>query len=707
MNIMNRLTIRHLLLNRQRTLLTVIGIMLSVAMVCAVAGFAMSFRNVMRDAITDARGDYHVAYIGVTEETAELIANEDIFETHYLADSEYEGLVDVFLRLKEPGRDYWEVATAVTEKYSVQTTIANKELLALEGVVESNDSNRAMTMIAVIVIVIIVIGSVTVIANAFYISATERVRQFGLLKSTGATSAQILRSILFEALTLGAVAIPGGLVFGFLIQFVVLKLVNVLLTEINALNDNVINFRFVFSPMVVIITVAITAFTVMVSAWLPARKAAKTNAIDAIRRSGDIKMGAKQLKTSWIVQRLFGFEGTLAAKSLKRSRGKYRATVVSLVVSIVLVISMSTLIWIMNTEATIMYTVFGFDVLVNLSDTLDSQDEVQKMVESIPNAEWVRNQYASMDANIPDDFFAGQTAKTRVSITPLPDNEFKMLAPPASGASGEILKGILLNPSGKKSIGGMHKEFDAYRYTDGMELSLLDKEQSNIGSISLVSEIKDVPDYVPWELFLQDAVNIIIPESVYKDFVRTNETRIETDSSFLVNTDDPDAYYEAIVNLIPDDYSVRVLNIMQMTRINRNISTIIKLFGYGFIAMLSLIAITSVISTISTGMALRTQEFAMLYSAGMTPEGMDKMLNLESLLYGLKSLAIGLPLGVGLSYIVYMAVKNVADFSYDLPWPSMIVCVIGVMLLTFGTMRYGRIKMSKINIIDAIRSETV
>ncbi len=699
MNIMNRLTIRHLLLNRQRTLLTVIGIMLSVAMVCAVAGFAMSFRNVMRDAITDARGDYHVAYIGVTRETAEQIANEDIFETHYLKDSEYEGLLDIFLRLKEPGRDYWDVAITVTEKYSVQTTIANKELLAIEGVVESNDSNRAMTMIAVIVIIIVVVGSITVIANAFYISATERVRQFGLLKSAGATSAQILRSILFEALALGAVAIPIGIAFGFLIQFVVLKLVNMLLTEINALNDNAINFRFIFSPMVIIFTVAVTAFTVMVSAWLPARKAAKTNPIDAIRRSGDIKMRAKQLKTSWIVQWLFGFEGTLAAKSLKRSRGKYCATVVSLVVSIVLVISMSTLIWIMNTEATIMYTVFGFDVLVNLSDTLDRQDEVQKMVESIPNAESVRNQYASMDADIPDGFFEGQTVKSRVSITPLPDNEFEKLSPIASG--------VLLNPSGKKNIGGMHKEFVAFSYTEGMELTLLDKEGSDIGSITLNAEIKDVPDYVPWELFLQDAVNIILPESVYINFVRSYEGRIDAVSSFLVNTDDPEGYYEAIIGLIPEDYSVKILNITQMTRINRSISMIIKLFGYGFITMLSLIAVTSVISTISTGMALRRQEFAMLYSAGMTPEGMDKMLNLESLLYGLKSLAIGLPLGLGLSYIVYMAVNNVAGFSYELPWPSMIVCIIGVMLLTFGTMRYGRIKMNRINIVDAIRNETV
>jgi putative ABC transport system permease protein len=144
-----------------------------------------------------------------------------------------------------------------------------------------------------------------------------------------------------------------------------------------------------------------------------------------------------------------------------------------------------------------------------------------------------------------------------------------------------------------------------------------------------------------------------------------------------------------------------------MTRLNRNITLIFMLFGYGFIAMLSLIAVTSVIATISTGMALRRQEFAMLYSAGMTPGGMNKMLNLESLMYGLKFLLIGIPVGLALSYLIYRAMGATAEFAFALPWIAVAISTLAVMLLTFSTMRYGKRKLRRISIVEAIRNEAI
>jgi putative ABC transport system permease protein len=121
--------------------------------------------------------------------------------------------------------------------------------------------------------------------------------------------------------------------------------------------------------------------------------------------------------------------------------------------------------------------------------------------------------------------------------------------------------------------------------------------------------------------------------------------------------------------------------------------------------MLSLIAITSVIATISTNITLRRQEFAMLYSAGMTPGGMNKMLNLESLLYGLKSLLIGLPVGMVLSDLIYKAMELTFEYAYQLPVGALIISTVVVILLTFGTMHYSRGKLGRISIVEAIRKE--
>lgn len=741
MNIVNKLTLRHLRLNRQRTLLTLVGIMLSVAMVCAVAGFVLSVRDVLKGTIQDARGDYHIAYQGVTEETASKIAKEDLFDTYYTQESEYEGLVDLYLRLKSPNRNYWVDATALLEKYSAQTVMANKELLALEGVIQDNQTFRSIVWTGVVIIAIIVSGSVIVIANAFYISTSERVRQFGLLKSAGATSEQIMQSILFEAFVLAGIAIPLGIAFGFLIQFVVLQIVNGLLLEISKMNNDFLNFRVVFSPIVVYVSVAVASFTVLISAWLPARRAAKTNPIEAIRRTADIKIKSKQLKTSFLTQKLFGFEGTLAAKSLKRSRGKYRATVISLVISLALLISMSSLIWMMNKDVKMQYPVTDFNVWVRVANTLSHQEEAERLIQTVDSSEMIRNQYTVLITNPPEPFFNGQPSKTRVALIPMPDAEFEKLAPAAKEAIKEVsdqatkesedvaaskasveastanieIRGVLLNPSGSKEIAGIPMEFKSYRYTQGIEIPLIDQEGGSLGRMVLISETDQYMDLISLDLFYRDTVNILLPESAYREMLLSFENqfdsnytnKIESVLMYRVKTAETEAFCTAVQNLFSEDASFAVTNIDQMTRVNQNIVTVIMLFGYGFIAMLSLIAVTSVVSTISTGMALRKQEFAMLYSAGMTPEGMDKMLNLESLLYGLKSLLIGLPVGLGLSYLIYQAMATEISFSFKLPLPAIVISSIAVLLLTFGTMRYGKAKMKKINIVEAIRSETI
>lgn len=182
MNIVNKLTIRHLRLNRNRTLITILGIVLSVAMVCAVAGFVLSLRDLLIREIKQTKGDYHVVYVDVTKETATLIAVEDVFSTFFAKDGDSGGLENIYLRLKSPDRNVLDVAGSIAQKHGTDNWGVNNELLALEGVFAQDNVMFSFVVIAAIAIIIIVTGSVIVIANAFYISASERVRQFGLLK---------------------------------------------------------------------------------------------------------------------------------------------------------------------------------------------------------------------------------------------------------------------------------------------------------------------------------------------------------------------------------------------------------------------------------------------------------------------------------------------------------------------------------------------
>ncbi len=702
MNIINKLTIRHLLLNRNRTLLTIMGIMLSVAMTCATAGFFMSLQGTLRESIIKDRGDYHLGFIGVTKEAAEQIAQDELFDTYYVQDSFLKGFSDIYLRLKSPDRNYERIAEEIGKMYNAQSIKINSELLALDGVIASSTVYNVFFMLTTIIIAIIITGSVIVIANAFNISSSERVRQFGLLKSTGATSSQIMKSVLFEAFVLAAIAIPLGIALGFLIQFVVLYFVNGLLGELNMLNDEQLNFRVIFSWIIIAISIGIAAFTVLISAWFPARRAAKFSPIDAIKRTGDIVIRPKTLKTSKLTQKLFGFEGALAAKSLKRSSGKYRATVISLVVSIVLFVTMSTFIWLMGTTVDGRYSLYEFDVWVGFYNTLQEQDEAEQLLSSLPHTDMKRHLYSLYYTDLPDNIYRNDEDPGMVYIVSLPDSEFEKLAPITENS----ISGVLLNLSGKKEMFGKTIEYKIHEFTPNIEIPLLDRGFNALGNITVIAEAQELPEIMTWEPPFS-LLTIIIPESVYRTRLQEIGQGIESSSVFYINTDNSSEYCKSVRDLAPKDVKYGIIDVAQITRINRNITTIVKLFGYGFIALLSLIAVTSVVSTISTGMALRTQEFAMLYSAGMTPSGMDKMLNLESLLYGFKSLMIGLPLGSLLSYVLYLALKGIAEFPFELPWASMLISCVAIMLLTFGTMRFGKMKMRKINIIDAIRNETL
>ncbi|MCL2402365.1 MAG: FtsX-like permease family protein, partial [Oscillospiraceae bacterium] len=195
--------------------------------------------------------------------------------------------------------------------------------------------------IGMILSIVIVTASVIVVSNAFRVSAGERTAQFGILKSVGATKKQITETIIYEGLLLSVVGIPVGIILGLLIQFAGLQIANYLLADLNAINDETLIFSFVIAWQATLLSIAVSFVTVLLSAWLPARKAAKIAAIDAIRGAGEIKVKAKQVRANWLVRKLFGFEGTLASKSLKRSRRNFRATVISLTVSIVLFVGAS------------------------------------------------------------------------------------------------------------------------------------------------------------------------------------------------------------------------------------------------------------------------------------------------------------------------------------------------------------------------------
>ncbi|NLB21936.1 MAG: ABC transporter permease, partial [Clostridium sp.] len=148
-----------------------------------------------------------------------------------------------------------------------------------------------------------------------------------------------------------------------------------------------------------------------------------------------------------------------------------------------------------------------------------------------------------------------------------------------------------------------------------------------------------------------------------------------------------------------------LFNIASVVERNRALINVINIFSFGFIILISLIAAANVFNTISTNIHLRKREFAMLKTVGMTPKGFKKMMTYESVLYGLKGLLYGLPVAIGVTYLIYLAMSNGIDFEFFIPWYSLIIAIGSVFIVVFSTSAYGMNKIRQDNPIDALKSE--
>ena len=124
----------------------------------------------------------------------------------------------------------------------------------------------------------------------------------------------------------------------------------------------------------------------------------------------------------------------------------------------------------------------------------------------------------------------------------------------------------------------------------------------------------------------------------------------------------------------------------------------------------SLIGVTNIFNTITTNMNLRSKEFAMLKSIGMTKKEFDRMINLESMFYGFKSLIIGITLGLGISYWIYKVVIGAdvtSGFGFLFPTKPIIISIVFIVIIVGIIMRYSLNKINKQNIIETIRNENI
>lgn len=597
----------------------------------------------------------------------------------------------------------------------------NRDLLLYSGI--SNDSHFLNTMyLAVLSVgIIILIGSVSLIYNAFAISLSERSRTLGMLSSVGATKQQKRASVFFEAAVIGIIAIPAGLFFGSIGIGVTLHLLSPFIQKMFVASEPM---RLVIEPYSMIAVVLFSVLTLLISAWLPAVRASKITPITAIRQTKDIEIKGKDVRTSKMIRKLFGFEAELGLKNLKRNKHHYRSTVFSLAISVILYLAASSFSLYMDKSYNMAQAPLPYDLSVNARGAdLERVRSLTNELMSVQNATTkVRTQLIGADLllnenEVTTDISSRHTLNPEgkyfmsANIVSLDEASFaaylQSVGIDAKKLEGDEISAILVN---RFTLKEEHNFTDISQLTvqEGSELPLTLIEGAKVRIASITD--KRPPFMLRYQ---EDAfmVTLVVSERGFDKLrERGNNMLSEQVTSEVQFTTEQSAPLEneinPIINRYPDVH-VYTTNLIEERQDAMNRATVTSVFLYGFVVLIGLICMANIINTISTGMALRKREFAMLASIGMTPKGVKKMLRFEGFFYGMKSLIYGLPISLCVMFFIYKILDRNFEFAFTLPWADLIIAGIGVFFIVGLTIFYGNRKYKEYSIVNSLKNENI
>lgn len=597
----------------------------------------------------------------------------------------------------------------------------NTKLLAMKGYGGSDGTNVMIFSLAVIIIIIVMLASVFVIRNSFAISITEKTSMYGMLASVGATKRQIRRNVIFEGFILGLIGIPLGILLGLGVNAILIAILN------SVLGDMLSGATFVFvTPTIPIIcAIVLSAVTIFLSSFFIALRASRIPPLVAIRGNKDIKVkNNKPYRTSKLTKKLFGVGGEIASKSLKRSRKKYRTTVISIVVSVAMFIAVSAFMDYGMTftehyygNADYSYMVTGIDA--NQAETIEKMPEIENYLT-------VGLQYGYVSADVPvnecgENFLydnADGTKSFGAEFLEFEHDTFvqicKELKLDYSKVKGGVLVYSEVTPYNMENMEGTGEPMKLFGKTAPTKFTVHGNDDEGNALITGKLKVSSVFDKIPESIEYVAGDGITLGESLIIGEQGVISPQLGEHGCYITlyaNTSDHTSLTSRIESMSGTGDSESYISIYDSEEIVRQFNAvmlIVGIFVYGFIGVISLIGLTNIFNTISTNMQLRSKEFASLKSIGMTKKEFNRMIRLESLMYGIKSLIIGIPLGVLGVFAIFSSFSiGSVPMSFVFPWKAILISIAAVFIVVWLIMKYSISKVNKQNIIETIRNDNI
>ncbi|MDQ0230049.1 FtsX-like permease family protein [Metabacillus malikii] len=632
--------------------------------------------------------------------------------------------VNAVIQLKDVNYNLYNHAEELASKLGIKTFHYNSELLRYSAITNNSDLAKTLFSLIAIIIAIIMTGSVSLIYNAFAISVSERSRHLGMLSSVGATKKQKRNSVFFEGIVIGTISIPIGIIAGIGGIGLTFHFINTFIGNTFGIQEKLI---VIVTPLSIIVPCIISIVTIFISTFVPAKKASKISAIDAIRQTEDIKLTKKAVKTSKLVRKLFGIEADIGLKNMKRNKRRYQATIFSLIISIVLFLTVSFFTGSIQKSLDMSQDQANFDIQIYGEDlTVKDFSPFRTLKEVTDSTIYnVVSAYSSIGPEeMPDrllelvettDDYNLEDGKYPyyLSIYGMDEASFHKYAKqigvnPEKLTSSKEPQAIIINEvtyedaATRKFIETKTIETKVGSSIDLYSMNYETNEKKLMSKVQVGALTDQVPVGINHSRL--GGLDIIVSDKTLEQIL-DEELKEELQTFFFMNTTDPEKTQREIEELKKSN--MEVYNVSRERKDAEQTMLLMSIFIYGFIVLISFISIANIFNTITTSIALRKREFAMLKSVGMTPKGFNKMLHYESIFYGVKGLLYGLPLSLLVMVLIYFSMQNTFEYGFTLHWGSIIFVIIAIFIIVGSAMLYSSSKVKKENIIDGLKQENI
>lgn len=647
-------------------------------------------------------------------------------------------------------RDNAILTVEISEKTNLKTAIDELKALAPSDTVVENtlllsmlgagdfESMLPLYITLGIIIGIVVIATIAVIYNSFQISVVERIKQFGLLRAVGTTPKQIRKIVLREATLLAAIGVPLGLLLGIMAMYSItfaFKLIG---------GDTVFIVNTYISPMVIIISALVGIVSIYLSALIPAFFAGRISPLVAISSRNSITKEKIKRRRSMLTQKLFGFEGALASKNIKRSKKRYRITVFSIVISVVLFITFKSFMDMSmdistnpNESKKVHFSVVRDnqateenmkieDRIVENIKALDTVDRVYKVYENfdlaaiISNAKKIKEveeipmvylqpaEKADMESRVMTSLAAYDEKALEASRNYLTSGSIYIEKLNSENGVIVINKSRIFNSKTDRTYYGPVALLKV-----GDEIILDNTQLPSEGettkvSANIVSKVKvtAILEDDPFNFRgAQNGLKLLTTKEVAAKLTGESELRPINLNIVLKDAKTEEASKQAIENVIAQNPALSLINNIDQNRKDKTSKLMIQILIYGFVIVVSLIGSVNIVNTLTTNIILRKREFAALKSIGLTQKGLKKMITLEGLLYGTAGVVYGSIIGSLISYAIYKGLDNVREFPWTAPWNAIAIAAISALIIGYLSVLAPLRRIKNDNLIEAIREE--